>query len=260
MGTEIYYFTGTGNSLFVAKTIAEKIGDSKVISIPKVIKQDTIDVSGMVGIVCPIYMYNMPLIVVDFIKKIKRPEYLFIVFAGGGETGNCIKLAQKLCESRQIELSSAFNIKMPSNYTPFGATPEKKQQEYLSAAFKKIEEIAQIVNSKTKYIEKSSTGFLKSNLIPGLFYQLGYKFIRSLAKSYFADEKCNGCAICQKVCPVDNIRIANGKPVWNSHCQQCYACLQWCPQEAIQSGKKTARIKRYRNPYVKVNEIIESAR
>lgn len=61
MQTEIYYFTGTGNSLWIAKKIAEQIGDTQLISIPQVINQDTIAVGETVGIVCPIYMYNLPL-------------------------------------------------------------------------------------------------------------------------------------------------------------------------------------------------------
>ncbi|MFH1214644.1 MAG: EFR1 family ferrodoxin, partial [Candidatus Neomarinimicrobiota bacterium] len=134
-----------------------------------------------------------------------------------------------------------------------------EQQECFQNAEKKIPEIVRIVKAGEKHLEKSETFFLKSYIFPGLLYKLGYRMIPSMAKSYFADEKCNGCGICRKVCPVDNIQIVDERPIWNSHCQQCYACLQWCPQEAIQFGKKTATIKRYRNPNIKINEIISSA-
>jgi len=259
MQTELYYFTGTGNSLWVAKKIAEQIGDSRLISIPKVVNQETITVGETVGIVCPIYMYNLPLIVADFIKKITTPKYFFLVFAGGGVPGNGMKAVKKLCESRQIELSAIFNIKMPSNYTPYGVTPDEEQQECFNNAEKKIPEIARIVKAGESYLEKSETFFLKSYVFPGLLYKLGYKMIPAMAKSYIADEKCNGCGICRKVCPMENIHMSGDKPFWEAHCQQCYACLQWCPQEAIQFGKKTATIKRYHNPFVRINEIISSA-
>ena len=259
MGINIYYFTGTGNSLYIAKKLGKRIDDLKIISIPKIIKQNTIEPSEVIGIVSPIYMYNIPLIVVDFIKKIKQPDYLFIIFAGGGELGGCIKTTKKLCDSQNIGISSVFSIKMPSNYTPYGSTPEDKQREYFNNANDKIEEIAKIIISREKYIEKSRTSFIRTNIHPGLLYKLGYKYISAMAKSYIVDENCNGCTICQKVCPVDNIKIIDERPVWNSHCQQCYACLQWCPQEAIQYGKKTIGIKRYQNLYIRVNDIINSS-
>jgi NAD-dependent dihydropyrimidine dehydrogenase PreA subunit/flavodoxin len=256
MQTEIYFFTGTGNSLWVAMQIAEQLGDTKLISIPKIINQKTITVSDKVGIVCPIYMYNLPLIVADFIKKMTAPKYFFFIYAGGGEPGGGMKAVKKLCESRQIELSAIFNIKMPSNYTPYGATPEDKQQEYFNGAKEKIPEITRVIKTGEKYVAQSGTFFLKSYVFPGLLYQLGYKMIPAMAKSYVADEKCNGCGICEKVCPVGNIRLVDEKPIWDVRCQQCYACLQWCPQEAIQFGKKTTKIKRYRNPFIKIKEII----
>jgi ferredoxin len=260
MGINIYYFTGTGNSLYIARKFGEKLDNSKVISISKIIKQNNIEVNEVIGIVCPIYMHNIPLIVIDFIKKIKQANYFFIIFAGGGELGGCIKATKKLCDSQQIELSSVFSIKMPGNYTPYGYTPEDQQQEYFNNANNRIEEIAKLIISREKYMEKSSTSFIRTYIHPGLLYKLGYKYINFMAKSYIVDENCNGCTICQKVCPVDNIKIVDEKPIWNSHCQQCYACLQWCPQEAIQYDKKTVGIKRYQNPYIKVNDIINSSK
>ncbi|MBN2008863.1 EFR1 family ferrodoxin [candidate division KSB1 bacterium] len=260
MAATIYYFTGTGNSLYVAKKLGEKMDNSKLISIAIAIQQNDIELSETAGIVCPIYMHNIPLIVVDFIKKLKQPNYFFIVFAGGGELGGCLNETKKLCDSQQLELSSLFNIKMPSNYTPYGCPSESEQQKDFNDANAKIDEIAQVINSQEKVIEKNNTGFIRTYIHPGLLYKLGYKYINVMDKSYLADENCNGCAICQKVCPVNNITIEAGKPVWHSHCQQCYACLQWCPKEAIQFGDKTIGIQRYHNPFVKVNEIIKSTK
>ncbi|MCP3681942.1 MAG: hypothetical protein GY861_04555 [bacterium] len=221
--------------------------------------QDHVIASDIVGIVCPIYMYNIPLMVVDFIKKIKNAHYLFMVFASGGESGSVIKVAQKLFESQNMTLASAFSITMPSNYTPYGSTPEEKQQERFRNAEKKIEEIVKVVVAKEKYIEESDTSFFKTHIYPGLLYKLGYRYIPMMGKSFLADEQCNGCTICQKICPVHNITMVDEKPQWNSHCQQCYACLQWCPKEAIQYGARTAGVKRYHHPNVTVKDIIHSS-
>jgi Pyruvate/2-oxoacid:ferredoxin oxidoreductase delta subunit len=75
-------------------------------------------------------------------------------------------------------------------------------------------------------------------------------------KSFWADEKCNNCAICEKICPTQNILIKSSKPVWQHRCDQCFACLQWCPEEAIQYGKNTSKKKRYRHPEIKLSEML----
>ena len=80
------------------------------------------------------------------------------------------------------------------------------------------------------------------------------------------DETCTSCGICEKVCPAANIRLepASGvnpeaasakQPVWLHRCEQCYACLQWCPEAAIQWGDKTAGRDRYHHPEVKVTDL-----
>ena len=258
MKTNIYYFSGTGNSLFVAKKIKERIEDCDLISIPSVIKNESFTEEVM-GIVCPIYMYNAPYVVVDFISRIKKADYIFFVFAGGGGPGTAFKVLTKTFNSRGLKLSALFSITMPSNYTPFGATPEDKEKELLGRIDTAVDDIVKTVKDRKIHIAKSNTSFFNSYIHPGLLYQLGYKHIREMAKSFYTDDNCNGCSICQKVCPVKNIEMKDKKPVWNDKCQQCYACLQWCPNESIQYCKKTAGIKRYHNPYIKVQEIINSS-
>lgn len=259
MNTNIYYFTGTGNSLSVARKIGEKLGSATLHSIARAIKQENIETGEVTGIVCPIYMYDIPYLVVDFIKKLKNPGYLFIVFDGGGESGSCLKKAEKLFASQNLQLSSAFLMLMPDNYTPYGCPPEEKQEKVFAKAEKMIEEIVTVVSAKKRHFDRDNTGFFKTYIHPGLLYKLGYANIKRMDKSFLVEDTCNGCTICQQVCPVNNIKMEDKKPVWTNNCQQCYACLQWCPQVAIQYGKKTAGIPRYQNPEIGVKDIINSA-
>lgn len=256
MEIKIYYFSGTGNSLSIARQLGRKWENAQVVSILETVDCDFVPAGDVMGIVCPIYMYNIPHIVVDFIKKITDSHYVFMVFAGGGELGGGIRATQKLFKSRGITLSSLFNIPMPSNYTPYGYTPEDKQKDYFDQVEGRIEDIVNIVNSKQVFIEKRRTGFFKTHVHPGLLYKLGYKYINTMDKSFTVDDNCSGCSICQKVCPVGNVTMINNRPVWNNQCQQCYACLQWCPETAIQSGKRTVGIKRYHHPNISVKDII----
>jgi MinD superfamily P-loop ATPase len=77
-------------------------------------------------------------------------------------------------------------------------------------------------------------------------------------KSFFADEKCTACGICAKLCPSINIAITDGRPAWQHRCEQCFACLQWCPEEAIQYGKNTKNKKRYHHPEISLKDILAS--
>jgi len=260
MKTDIYYFSATGNCLSIARKLAEQIGDSRIFSIPNVInKVDSIS-GDRIGIVSPIYMYNVPYLVVDFIKKIKQANYAYMVFGGAGGLGIGLKVTKKLFAAQNVKLSALFNIPMPDNYTPYGYVPEEKQKKLLANADKKVEEIVKIVKANVAHFDGTNTSLIKTYIHPGIFYKMGYNRINILDNSFYTDENCNGCSICQKVCPVNNITMKDNKPVWNNQCQQCYACLQWCPKASIQAGEKTVGIKRYNHPNITVKDIIKSSK
>jgi len=258
MKKDIYYFSGTGNSLSIAQKISDALDDTELLSIPKMIN-DNKSISGdIIGIVCPIYMYRLPYIVVDFIKRIEKADYIFIVFTGAGELGNGIKFTEDLFNKNNLTLSSLFNIKMPSNYTPYGCPTEEDQKEMIENAEIKVDQIVKLVNEKAIHRDDKNTTFFKSNVHPGILYKLGYDRIRIMDNSFYIDENCNECAICEQVCPVKNITLEDKKPRWHNKCEQCYGCLQWCPKESIQYGKNTIGVQRYHNPKIKVKDIINS--
>ena len=56
---------------------------------------------------------------------------------------------------------------------------------------------------------------------------------------------CIGCGKCVELCPLNNIRLENGKPVWGKNCTHCMACICYCPKEAIEYGEKSKGKPRY---------------
>ena len=259
MKTELYYFTGTGNSLVVAKNLGAKL-DATVISIASVISAESITSDAeVIGIIFPVYMGGLPLIIRKFVSKLTQLEskYIVAVCTYGGMLGGTMDMLSRALQKAGGKLSVGLGVQMPGNYIPmYGAKPEDKQTILFSAGEAKCAVIAQnVLEKKVGLIEKSGPVV---NFLIGILYKLSASHIPSMDRKFSVDEKCNGCGICAKVCPVNNIKIENQKPTWTHHCEQCMACLQWCPQEAIQAGSKTAERKRYHHPEVKVTELFSN--
>ena len=259
MRTTIFYFSGTGNCLKTARDLAGELGDADVIPIPKAIRGD-IDLSAeCIGVVYPVYMFGIPLILSDFIKKLPATadKYIFAVATYAGCSGAAIGLTESGFKKQDLELSAGFVIKMPSNYTPFGgAIAPEKQQKMFAAERHKVKDIVRIVKERRRHLEKS---FLLLRPVYRAIYKACAPSVPTCARYFWTDERCNSCGVCEKVCPVGNITLPEGKPVWGGKCEQCFACLQWCPQESIQYSKSTRGKARYRNPDITVTDIIEES-
>jgi ferredoxin len=73
--------------------------------------------------------------------------------------------------------------------------------------------------------------------------------------SFEVNERCNGCGLCARICPVGNIEMVEGRPVWQHRCETCYACFQWCARKAI-GGAIVEYEKRDHHPWVKTADMI----
>ncbi len=258
MPTKLYYFSGTGNSLQVARDLAKELGGAEIISIAKVINQGPDLSADSIGIIYPVYMFGMPLIVARFLSKLQPAggKYIFAIATYGGMAGNALGQNAALLAGQGLKLSAGFLIKMPGNYTPlYGALEEKKQQRLFAKEKARIKEIAHIVKERRQVkIEKNN--FLFNLIFSGLIYNFAGPRIPFLDKDFWADEKCTACGICVRACPVKNITLVDKKPRWLHRCEQCFACLHWCPEEAIQYAKKTPGRKRYRHPEIKLEDLL----
>lgn len=258
MSTTIYYFTGTGNSLKVAKDLAESLGDTKLIPIAKVTEEQLNPDSDSVGIVFPVYAWGPPLIVKRFLEKISIRDntYLFATCTCGGSAGGTLVKAKKQLASRGIKLSSGFIVLMPSNYIIWSDIfPKEKEQQRLDGEEKRIAEISSIIKQRLNQ-EVEMNGLIHRTLT-GLLYDLMINSLPKMDKKFVCLDTCNGCALCESICPVDNIEMKDHKPIWLHHCEQCLACMHFCPKEAIQVGKKTIGRKRYHCQGIKVKELMQ---
>ena len=261
MKAAVYYFTGTGNSLAVARDIAKSL-EGELISIPSVIQQELVRTDAeVIGVVFPVYIWGMPLIVERFIKKLAnlQDKYVFAITTYGGMPGATINFLAKVIESCGGRLAAGYAVHMPGNYTPmYGAIAPEKQERLFARWRSRVEEIADAVKNRRQGIRENSS-FLVNLFFSHLVYRAGAPHIPKLDKDFYVDEKCNGCGACARIYPVKNVEISGGRPVWLGACEQCLACLQWCPKESIQYGKATARRRRYHHPDVTLDDIIKHA-
>lgn len=258
MKTVIYYFSATGNSLKVAKDLAENLGDTTLVSIPKVINSELNLSVDSIGIVFPVYCWGMPLMVAKFIKKLKaeHAKYFFAVATCGGSAAGTLLQTKKGLAQQNVKLAAGFVIQLPTNYIIWGeAISEERQKKMFDKWNERLSDIVNLIKNQEEHdIEAGS--FLSNFFLSKALYSVSMPNFPKMDKSFWSDNNCNQCGICKNICPAGNIELNDGKPVWNHKCEQCLACIQWCPKQAIQYGKKTQGRKRYTNPFVSLKEFI----
>ncbi len=259
MNKTIYYFSGTGNSLKIAKDISLALQYCEVVSISNAIMEvHKLKPKGIVGFVFPEYYYGLPQLVVEFLNAISLSDatYTFAVATYAKSAGGCLSQITKLLKSKGKKLNSGFYVKMVDNFIlwTWDVPPIDQHSLIHEQAQKHSVRIANSVNNSLEIIDNSSLEILG----PILFgYSRFLKQVNTSDKAFFAAPTCNSCQICVNVCPTQNIVIENKKPKWQSQkCQKCLACLHLCPQKALQYGKTTMKRSRYKNPYISLKELM----
>lgn len=261
MKTDIFFYTGTGNSLWTARRLAAELGDAETIPMSAHFATAIASGAGAIGIVFPVHIWGLPRRVIAFVDALEQAgsRYHFAVAVNAGQVAATLIQLKERMRKRGMSLAAGFELAMPSNYIPWGGPgPEEEQLRRFEAARNKIGRIAAAAAARERLpVEK---GPLWQNILLTGFNRLAFSRVPSMDKSFWVDEKCDGCGICKAICPSGNIDLPGAKPAWQHRCEQCLACIQWCPQEAIQLGKKTPRYKRYRHPEVTLQEMLAAAK
>jgi len=254
----IFYFSGTGNNLSVARHIANRLKDTEIIHVSNL--EDTLareESYERIGFTFPIYYLHMPGAMKEIISKVKFKvdQYIFGVSAHAGNSGMAMEDLREIINKQNGKLSAEFRVRMPGSYiAQYGAFPKFICNLLYKREQKKILEISLMIK------RKDSTDIIKPGIIAKLSEKSSIKEITNFKKKdeYFnVNDKCLHCEVCKNVCPVNNIEMTEGKPKWKNNCEQCMACIQWCPTHAINFSYKTQNRKRYFHPEVKVKDIIK---
>jgi formate hydrogenlyase subunit 6/NADH:ubiquinone oxidoreductase subunit I/flavodoxin len=258
----IFYFSGTGNSLKIARNIAAGIEPCELVSMG-----EPFTITGTydrIGFVFPCYARGMPVVTERFLQSLdltqNKGAYYFCVETYGGSPGNCLAQVQGLLSGKGLVLQYGKIIKMFANCITLYKMANNPQER----AEKSNEESQKIA---ADIAAKAASAIPKNNgLLAGLYKSVVFSYAKK-ARDYRVSDACVGCKTCMNICPVHNITFQEiqhghpgtsgrpGLPIFGDHCEQCMACIQWCPQQAINYKNKTQNRGRYHHPAVTVNDM-----
>lgn len=187
----------------------------------------------------------MPTVVSDYLEKVKfdGEKKAWFVMNCGGEIGNASKYIEKLCDKLALEYMGVVGIVMPENYIAlFNAPDTNKAQEIIAKAEPKIQAAIDDIRNGVKFAKPRNN--LYDRFMSACVNPIFFKFIVK-ADDFYATDKCVGCGLCAKLCPLNNIEIVDGKPEWEKNCTHCMACINHCPAQAIEYGEKSKGKPRY---------------
>lgn len=253
MKSIIFYFTGTGNSYYIAEQLASLATGNETMKIDTILKAKDYDLKAYskIGFVLPVYYIHLPKLCIDIISgmNFEHAETLFLVASYAGNCGFAFEDFREISSTRGKNIQE-YKVKMPGNYIlEYGAFSQRSQERLLQKAEKTIKNIDQQVRNNGK------TPTMKINIISKYYKAYAQEKIKEISKrgeGFYADDRCIKCQKCIKNCPVHNITIKDDKLIWGSNCAQCMRCIQTCKQEAISHKMLTKPRKRYVNPNVQL--------
>ena len=243
----VLYFTGTGNSRYIAQHIAEAI-DDELLSMNDRIKAgdySPVETDERLVIVTPTYAWRIPRIVRDWLAKTDFPcgAQAWFVMTCGSEIGNAAKYNRALCQEKQLTYMGTAQIIMPENYIAmFNAPQAEEARQIVAKAEPDIDRVISAIAANQAFPQPRSN--LYDRFMSGPVNPIFYSFFVK-ANAFAASDACTGCGQCARLCPTNNITIQNGKPVWGGDCTHCMACICRCPAKVIEYGKKSLGKPRY---------------
>jgi ferredoxin len=243
----VLYFSGTGNSRYVAQRIADTLGDELVSMNNRIKARDTspVQTDGRLVIVTPTYAWRIPRLVESWLRRteLSRARQAWFVMTCGGEIGNASKYNHTLCQEKQLAYMGTAQIVMPENYIAmFNAPQAEEARQIIAKAEPDIGCAASAIAAGQAFPPPRNN--LYDRFMSGPVNPIFYSFFVK-AKAFAAGDTCTGCGQCAKLCPTNNITIQNSQPVWGGDCTHCMACICHCPTEAIEYGKKSVGKPRY---------------
>lgn len=239
----VLYFSATGNTEFIAKEIAKRTNDECVNLLERIKSQDFSPIhSEKPFVICaPVYVCEIPRFMTKYLKELSftGSKDVYFILTSGGYCGPSGLLLKRIFKAKKMICHGHAEFKMPRNYVASDDYPmlEKPEvEERITSSYNQLQQVASDILSGNKLTARHV--FLFETLITVPFNPIWCKY-KLTAKDFYAEESCIGCGKCEKLCPLNNIKIVDKKPVWDNQCTHCMACISNCPTNAIQYGNIT---------------------
>lgn len=246
----IVYFTGTGNSRYCAEFLADRLGDvctDAFSFIREGIAAELISDKPWV-FVSPTYAWQIPRIFAEFLRsgQFVGCRDAYFIMTCGAEAGNPEPANRALARSKGLVYRGTAAIVMPENYIAMFSAPKPEEADgIVRAARPALELAARSIRAGQDFapLPVKAMDKLKSGPINKAFYRFQVK-----AKAFTVSDACVSCGRCEAHCPLGNILLQDGKPVWGDRCTHCMACICGCPVNAIEYGRISRDKPRYQCP------------
>ena len=245
----VLYFSATGNTEFIAKELAKRMDDECVNLLDRIKKQDYSPIhSEKPFVICaPVYVCEIPRFMAKYLKKqsFTGSRDVYFILTSGGYCGPSGPLLKKIFKKKKMICHGHAEFKMPRNYVVNDAYPmlEKEQvEERILNSYKQLDQVTADILAGNKL--KARHVFLFETIITLPFNPIWCKY-KLTAKDFYTEDSCIGCGKCEKLCPLNNIKMVDKKPVWGTNCTHCMACIGNCPVDAIEYGTITQNKETY---------------
>lgn len=246
----IVYFTGTGNSRYCAQLLEDRLQDPCLDAFCFIRNGVAAELSSQTPwvFVTPTYSWKIPRIFADFLRSghFSGCRDAYFVMTCGEDIGNAPQANRRLCAQIGLEYRGTLPVVMPENYIAMFDVPQPAQAaEIIAAARPVLEQGSSCIREKVPFLPMKTKLLdrIKSGPVNALFYRFNVR-----AKPFWVSNACISCGRCRQVCPLGNIQLREGRPVWGRRCTHCMACICLCPVEAIEYGRSSQGKPRYQCP------------
>lgn len=251
----IAYFSGTGNSLLVARMLQELTGD-EMVSIAEMVGSGggTLESNKPVVIVSPIYAWKIPRFVEEFIvnTEFSGSSMVYFVMTCGGDAGFNSNYVKTLCSRKGIEFMGEIDLTMPDNYIIMDDPPgETEAREMIRNIVPVVRDVADKIANGERIDNKRFSGMFKTYIVNPLYYKFSID-----CEGFTVGKTCDSCGKCVNDCPVGCISLVDGRPEWKGSCVQCLSCINRCPKTAIEYKSRTKGKRRYVCPFGGPEELL----
>ena len=236
----VLYYSATGNTEYIAKEIAKRLDDQCIDLLDRIKNNDHSELhSDKPFIICaPVYVCEMPRFMSKYLKKqtFSGNKNVYFLFTSGGYCGISGQLAKWMFRKKKMKYMGHAEFKMPRNYVAndhYPLLPTEEVEERIINSHKMLKPVAETIKAGGKL--KARHIFLFETIITLPFNPVWSK-LKYKTKDFYYTDKCIGCGKCEKLCPLNNVKLENKVPVWGNKCSHCMACIGNCPVRAIEYG------------------------